>query len=73
MGLISQIEEFQATMDKVVELVEETKALSGQIPDLSISESPAKIKVIFELCADGIKILNEAIAQAENIQKTLKG
>lgn len=73
MALLDQIEEFQANMNKVVELVEESKVLASQIPDLSLSEAPGKIKEIFELCADGVKFLNEAIAQAEEIQKTLGG
>ncbi|MFB2936784.1 hypothetical protein ACE1B6_16150 [Aerosakkonemataceae cyanobacterium BLCC-F154] len=71
MALIDQIEEFQATMDKVMELVEETKASAGKIPDTSISESPALMKAIFDMCADGIKALNDAIGQAEDIQQTL--
>ena len=33
MALLDQIEDFQATMDKVLELVEETKVLAGQIED----------------------------------------
>jgi hypothetical protein len=71
MSLFAQIEEFQATMDKVVELVDETKALAGQLENVSVGEAPAKMKVIFDLCADGIKSLNNAIGQAEDIQKTL--
>lgn len=73
MALIDQIEEFQATMDKVLELIEETKALAGQIPDMSIGEAPAKMQVIFDLCADGVKSLQDAIAEAEDIQRTLGG
>lgn len=71
MPLIDQIEDFQATMNKVVQLVEETKGLAGQIPDTSIGEAPAKMKVIFELCEEGIKMLNNGIAQAEDIQQSL--
>jgi hypothetical protein len=71
MSLLNQIEEFQATMDKVMELVEDTKALAGKIPDTSISESPALMKTIFDMCAEGIKTLNDAIGEAEDIQKTL--
>jgi hypothetical protein len=73
MALLDQIEEFQGTMDKVVELVEETKALAGQVPDVSLSEAPVKIKAIFDLCADGVKNLQDAIGQAEEIQKLLGG
>jgi hypothetical protein len=72
MALLDQIEEFQATMNKVMELVEETKALAGKIPDTSISESPALMRTIFDMCADGIKNLDDAIGQAEDIQKTLR-
>ncbi len=71
MPLIDQIEDFQATMNKVVELVEDTKGLAGQIPDTSIAEASAKMKVIFELCEAGIQTLKNAIDQAEDIQQTL--
>ena len=73
MALIEQIEEFQSTMDKVMELFEETKDLAGQIENFSIGEAQGKMKVIFDLCADGIKTLQEATSQAEDIQKTLGG
>lgn len=74
MALLDQIEDFQATMDKVLELVEETKVLAGQIiEDTPPRELPAKMKIIFEFCSDGIKKLNEAIGQAEDIQKTVGG
>jgi hypothetical protein len=73
MGLLEQIEDFQATMDKVLELVEETKALAGQIEDTPPRDLPAKMKIIFEFCSDGINKLNEAVGQAEDIHKTVGG
>ncbi|CAD0232195.1 hypothetical protein [Planktothrix agardhii] len=73
MALLDQIEDFQATMDKVLELVEETKVLAGQIEDTPPRELPAKMKIIFEFCSDGINKLNQAIGEAEDIQKTVGG
>ena len=73
MSLRDQIEDFQTTMDKVMELVEETKTLAGQIGSMSIDEAPAKMSVILDLCADGIKTLQDATSQAEDIQKTVGG
>ncbi|MFB2918556.1 MULTISPECIES: hypothetical protein [Aerosakkonema] len=71
MALIEQIEEFQTTMNKVMELVEETKDLAAQIENFSIGEAREKMKVILDLCADGIKNLQDATSQAEDIQKIL--
>ncbi len=71
MALLEQIEEFQATMNQVMELVEETKALAGKIPDASIAEAPRLMEEIFDLCGDGVSKLNAAIGQAEDIQNTL--
>jgi hypothetical protein len=73
MALIDQIEEFNSTMDKIVELVEECKTLAKEIPDVSISEAPAKVKSIYDMCADSKSSLDTAIGQAEEIQKTLGG
>lgn len=73
MALLDEIDDFQATMNKVLELVEETKALAGQIEDTPPRELPAKMKIIYEYCSEGIKILNNAIGQAEDIQKTVGG
>ncbi len=69
MALLDQIEEFQSTMNKVVELVEETKILAGQLPDTPPVDTPAKMKAIFELCSESIKKLNNAIGQAEDIDQ----
>jgi hypothetical protein len=71
MALLDQIEEFNAAMDKILEIVDECKSLSQQIPDASISEAPSKLKVIYDMCADGKSALDNAIGQAEDIQKTL--
>lgn len=71
MALSDQVAEFQATMDRVMEMVEEARALAGQIPELSISESPGKVKIIFETCEDSVSELKKAIDQAEDIQQTL--
>jgi hypothetical protein len=73
MALIDQIEEFNATMNKVLEIVDECKSLSQQILDASISEAPSKLKAIYDMCADGKNVLDNAIGQAEDIQKTLGG
>lgn len=73
MALIDQVEEFQVTMNKVLELVEETKGLAAQIPNMSISEAPAKMRTIFDLCADAVTGLQNAASQAEDIQRMLGG
>lgn len=71
MPLIEQVEEFQAIMDKISSLVEEAKALSGELPDTPLYESPGKMQTIFELCSEGNNNLMRAVAQAEEIQSTL--
>ncbi|MDB9494915.1 hypothetical protein PN441_13780 [Spirulina major CS-329] len=71
MSLSDQVAEFQATMDRITDMVEESRALAGQIPELSISESPAKVRIIFEMCEDSVSELKKAINQAEGIQQTL--
>jgi hypothetical protein len=73
MALFDQIEEFNATMDKIVALVEECKNLAKAIPEVSISEAPTKVKSIYEMCADSKGALDAAIGQVEEIQKTLGG
>lgn len=71
MALSEQIEQFQSTMNKVTELIEEATALAGQIPSASIEEAPAKMQEIFELCSDGMNSLNQGIGEAEEIQATI--
>jgi len=73
MPLLDQVEEFQASMNKVLELVEETKGLAGQISDVSLAEAPGKMRAIFDLCAEAITGLQNATSQAEDIQRTLGG
>jgi methyl-accepting chemotaxis protein len=73
MALLDQIDEFQTTMNHILEMVEESKALASQIPEASLSEAPSKIREIFEACENGVKALQEAIGQAEDIQRTLGG
>jgi hypothetical protein len=73
MALLEQIEEFNTTMNKILELVDECKSLSQQIPDASIAEAPSKLKAIYDMCADGKSALDNAIGQAEDIQRTLGG
>jgi hypothetical protein len=73
MALLDQIDEFQATMVKVMELVEEGKALAAQLPDVSASELPAKVKTVYDVCSDGISLLRNALEQTEDIQRSLGG
>jgi len=73
MALLDQVEEFQATMDNVLELVEETKSLAGHIPDVSLAEAPAKMRAIFDLCAEAMTGLQNATSQAEDVQRMLGG
>jgi len=70
MSLTSQIAELQTTMNQIVELVEESRALTRKIPD-SVSESSPKVKTIFEMSQDSMKKLKKAIGQAESIKRTL--
>jgi methyl-accepting chemotaxis protein len=73
MALMNQIEEFQSTMNQVLELVEETKALASKIHDMPFEEIPLTMQEIFELCADGIKSLQTATEQVEDIQNIVGG
>jgi hypothetical protein len=71
MSLFELVEEFQQIMKNTANLVEETKAHVQQIPDISLSEAPAKLNTIFDLCTEGINAFQKASAKAEEIQKTL--
>jgi len=67
------IEEFNETMKKIVDLVEEAKARLKNIPDVALSEASAKVKAIDEICSSAKKQLDEAADIAEDILKLLGG
>ena len=71
--LVGQVEDFQKTMNQMVELIDDAKSQAGQLPDASIAEARGKVQQIYELCDEGIKKLNIAIGQAEDIMKTVGG
>jgi DNA-directed RNA polymerase alpha subunit len=71
MDLYAQIEAFQKNMNQIVALMEEAKAHAGEIPDVTVGQAANKVKLIFDICGDGMKNLKEAIAQAEDILKIL--
>ncbi|MTJ19958.1 hypothetical protein FJR06_00835 [Dolichospermum sp. UHCC 0352] len=69
--VIPLVEQFQQLIDKMNRLMEDAKTLSGELPDTGLSEVPAKMKTIFELCEEGRSCLNESVSTAEVIQKLL--
>ena len=69
--LLPLIEQFNQIMDRVVELVEETKAEVKQLPSVSLEESPRKMQEIFDLCHTSVDTLKKAIATAEEIDDTI--
>ena len=71
--LVGQVEDFQKTMNQMVELIDDAKSQAGQLPDASIAEARAKVQQIYEICDEGIKTLKVATAQAEDIMKTVGG
>ncbi len=72
--LLGQIDDFQKTMDRIVQLVEEAKTKAGVLQDASIAEGPGKVKQIFEICDAAINELkSKAIPQAEDMENTLGG
>jgi hypothetical protein len=71
MDLYGQVEAFQKNMNQIVALLEEAKAHAGEIPDVPFGQAANKVKLIFDICDDGMKNLKDAIAQAEDILKIL--
>ncbi|HEY9862800.1 MAG TPA: hypothetical protein V6D21_01345 [Candidatus Obscuribacterales bacterium] len=71
--LLGQVEDFQKTMNQMVELIDDAKSQAGQLPDASIAEARSKVQQIYEICDEAIKTLKVATGQAEDIMKTLGG
>ncbi len=65
------IDEFNETMKKVVDLVEEAKSRIQSIDDVGFGEASAKVKAIDELCEAAKKQLDEAAAIAEEVLQKL--
>ena len=73
MGVYSQVEAFQKKMNQIVALMEQAKSHAGEIPDVALGQAANKVKLIFDICDDGMKELKEAIEQAEDIRRALGG
>ena len=73
MNLYGLVEEFQKKVNEVVALMDEAKAHAGQIPDVPLGDAANKIKLIFGICDDSKKNLQEAIGLVEDIEKLLRG
>ncbi|MEG4915866.1 MULTISPECIES: hypothetical protein [unclassified Microcoleus] len=71
--LVGQVEDFQKTMNQMVELIDDAKSQAGQLPEASIAEARAKVQQIYEICDEAIKTLKVATGQAEDIMKTVGG
>jgi methyl-accepting chemotaxis protein len=65
------IDEFNETMKKVVDLVEEAKSRIQSIDDVGFGEASAKVKAIDELCEAAKKQLDESAAIAEEVLQKL--
>ncbi len=65
------IDEFNETMKKVVNLVEEAKSRIQSIDDVGFGEASSKVKAIDEICEAAKKQLDEAAAIAEEVLQKL--
>lgn len=65
------IEEFNETLKKIVDLVEEAKSRIQTIDDAGLGEASVKVKAIEELCGSAKKQLDEATDIAEGVLKLL--
>ena len=65
------LEEFNETMKKVVNFVEEAKSRIQNIEDVNFGEASAKVKAIDEICGTAREELEEAADIAEGILKLL--
>ncbi|MEG4284544.1 MAG: hypothetical protein EAZ78_18760 [Oscillatoriales cyanobacterium] len=71
--LVGQVEDFQKTLNQIMELMDDAKSQAGQLPDASLAEARSKVQQIYEICDEAIKTLNVATGQAEDIMKTVGG
>lgn len=65
------IDEFNETMKKVVDLVEEAKTRIQSIDNVGFGEASAKVKGIEDICTSAKKQLDEATDIAEGVLKLL--
>ena len=71
--LVGQVEDFQKTLNQIMELMDDAKSQAGQLPDATLAEARSKVQQIYEICDEAIKTLNVATGQAEDIMKTVGG
>jgi len=71
--LVGQVEDFQKTLNQIMELMDDAKSQAGQLPDTGLAEARSKVQQIYEICDEAIKTLNVATGQAEDIMKTVGG
>lgn len=65
------IDEFNETMKKVVDLVEEAKSRIQRMDDVSLGEASAQVKSIDEICGSAKRQLDEATDIAEGVLSLL--
>ena len=53
--LVSQVEDFQKTMNQMVELIDDAKSQAGQLPDASIAEARSKVQQIMKFVMKQLK------------------
>ena len=65
------IDEFNETMKKVVDLVEEAKVKIQNIDSVSLGDASANVKAIEQICTSAKKQLDEATDIAEGVLRLL--
>jgi hypothetical protein len=66
--LIPLIEDFLAAIKKVSEASEELSNQASRLPSTSAEDLPSKVDELNELCLNGMKTYNEAMALVEAMQ-----
>lgn len=66
--LIPLIEDFLAAMKKVSEASEELSSQASRLPSTTNKDLPRKVDELNELCFNGMKTYNDAMALVEAMQ-----
>jgi len=71
MSIQQECETLQAFLNATLELIAEIDATASHLPECGISESPAKISLLLELCNDGQQNLQKSLEQIELLASIL--
>ena len=68
MELLEQCEQLQIILKRIVEIVDELSGQVSKLPNCSISESPALVRAITNLCGEGSNLYQKSQSYTELIQ-----